>query len=563
MRDIYCAVALTAISMACSSSTVTNNTVNPVGGQTGTGGLSSVGNGGSKASPTGGTNNAGTSTGITAIGGTAARGGSSAMLLAGGTSTLIFGGTTSLGGSSASSAGTTAIAGTASSGGSRTGGAPGIGGSPPPAGGATSNIAGSTGTGGSKPTTGGSSANAGSSQTGGSKAGTGAAATGGAATGGATTSGATTGGAATGGAATGGSTSICVPGSRSCSGSVPQLCSSSGVWQAQAACSGSLPSCVGGACQCTPGTFQCKSDGVTQQFCASTGAWVDQSTCGGSTPYCNAGTCVTCSAGSKQCSGAVPQVCSTAGAWQNQTACTGATICKAGGCVACSGTGGPTMVGLPEGYCIDSTEVTRGQYKAWLDTGVVASAANQIADCAWNASFVPNSGWPPTSHLTDFPVDYVDWCDAYAYCSAVGKHLCGKIGGGSNPYADFANSASSEWYNACTSHGATAYPYGSTYSGSACYGADFFGGASVTYQSIPKTTCVTNNAGYSGIYDLSGSVLEWEDSCSGSGATGLCRLRGGGLYSNSTALRCDASTYSDRQESTDIGLLCGIRCCSQ
>ena len=34
----------------------------------------------------------------------------------------------------------------------------------------------------------------------------------------------------------------------------------------------------------------------------------------------------------------------------------------------CPGTGGPAMVKLPEGYCIDSTEVTRAQYAAWLAT---------------------------------------------------------------------------------------------------------------------------------------------------------------------------------------------------
>ena len=30
----------------------------------------------------------------------------------------------------------------------------------------------------------------------------------------------------------------------------------------------------------------------------------------------------------------------------------------------------------------------------------------------------------------------VDWCDAYAYCKAVGKRLCGRIGTGANLYDD-------------------------------------------------------------------------------------------------------------------------------
>jgi sulfatase modifying factor 1 len=46
------------------------------------------------------------------------------------------------------------------------------------------------------------------------------------------------------------------------------------------------------------------------------------------------------------------------------------------------------MVRLPEGYCIDGTEVTRAQYQEWLNTS--PSTAGQISDCAWNTTFIPD-----------------------------------------------------------------------------------------------------------------------------------------------------------------------------
>ena len=49
--------------------------------------------------------------------------------------------------------------------------------------------------------------------------------------------------------------------------------------------------------------------------------------------------------------------------------------------------GGPEMVKLPNGECIDSTEVTRLQYKLWLDT--IPSTGGQLPECEWNSTFLP------------------------------------------------------------------------------------------------------------------------------------------------------------------------------
>ena len=125
------------------------------------------------------------------------------------------------------------------------------------------------------------------------------------------------------------------------------------------------------------------------------------------------------------------------------------------------------LLSSPEPYCIDSTEVTRDHYAAWLAGSPTTST--QDAWCTWNTDFTPTCSWPPTA-VGGYPQTCVDWCDASAYCKAVGKRLCGKIGGGSNAYADYENPALSQWHHACTSGGQYAYPYGNTYDPQACNG---------------------------------------------------------------------------------------------
>ncbi|MGH7285996.1 MAG: SUMF1/EgtB/PvdO family nonheme iron enzyme, partial [Polyangiaceae bacterium] len=64
-------------------------------------------------------------------------------------------------------------------------------------------------------------------------------------------------------------------------------------------------------------------------------------------------------------------------------------------------------------YCIDSTEVTNGSYKAFLDTK--PSPITQARACSQNASFTPPFNWPTSAEDDNRPVINVDWCDAKAY----------------------------------------------------------------------------------------------------------------------------------------------------
>jgi formylglycine-generating enzyme len=238
---------------------------------------------------------------------------------------------------------------------------------------------------------------------------------------------------------------------------------------------------------------------------------------------------------------------------------------------SCPNLGGPKMVKLAAGFCIDSTEVTRAQYAAWVSGNPPTNG--QIAACATNTTFVPDAkcmGLPTDPHYVclencdEHPQVCIDWCDAYAYCQAVGKRLCGKIGGGPNSTSDFADPERSQWYSACTSNGANKYPYGATEDPKACNGNDHWPQTSppYKYQTLPVgslATCQSSVAGYAGVFDLSGSVEEFEDSCDTEDRYGdRCNIRGGSFASSPSHLPCESEvTWPRNGYANDIG----FRCC--
>ncbi|WP_438015147.1 SUMF1/EgtB/PvdO family nonheme iron enzyme [Sorangium sp. So ce315] len=213
-------------------------------------------------------------------------------------------------------------------------------------------------------------------------------------------------------------------------------------------------------------------------------------------------------------------------------------------------------------YCIDQYEVTKQEYDVFVQANPVLSGL-PVA-CSGNI-YRPSSGWPYTEGRE--PVTHVDWCDAYAYCAYMGKHLCGRIGGGENAIADFDSPARSEWYNACSGQGANDYPYGDTYLPERCVGTDSTTGISKKpgppVPSPPIPSCV---GGVTGLYNMSGNVAEWENSCD---ALGNCLVRGGSQISDRDHLLCGVKPPVDggpREPPASRGRLesdpnIGFRCC--
>lgn len=231
------------------------------------------------------------------------------------------------------------------------------------------------------------------------------------------------------------------------------------------------------------------------------------------------------------------------------------------------------MVRMPQGHCIDSTEVTRDQYALWLKASPPTSG--QDSWCSWNDSFAPDATCMSGSNVCqggacgNHPQVCVDWCDAFAYCKAVQKRLCGKIGAGANVWGDYADATKDQWFSACSSGGVHNFPYGGDPKVSTSDGYDALkcnGDGKKVGTTLPVGTCPdckSSEAGYMGVFDLSGNVQEWMDSCNGTaGKTDYCRHRGGSFYSGHTSgsyLRCGVDDSDMRDAKMESY---GFRCCA-
>jgi formylglycine-generating enzyme required for sulfatase activity len=222
------------------------------------------------------------------------------------------------------------------------------------------------------------------------------------------------------------------------------------------------------------------------------------------------------------------------------------------------------------GFSIDPYEVTTGDYKAWLATS--PSLAGQRDECVFNDSYQPgavspralvaliDAGFSPDPECTSwldkhtddkFPITCIDWCDAVAYCNWAGGHLCAAIGGASQSYKNDQQPARGEWWSACSSNGAHPYPYGDTYTQGTCNDSN-----TKIYDVGKFPACQVN-----GVFDLSGNVTEWEDSCSAYDnppEAENCLRRGGAFFDTAQGLTCTAFREAIRGSGDSNN---GFRCC--
>jgi len=215
------------------------------------------------------------------------------------------------------------------------------------------------------------------------------------------------------------------------------------------------------------------------------------------------------------------------------------------------------MVEDPGGeYCIDSLEVSRAAYEAWVVTN--PSTATQPAHCKLNDSFAPQTtGACAVTLPGTAPRTCVDWCDASAYCKAQGKVLCGGIGGALLGPGDLTNSDFNAWYAACSKDGSRLHPYGAFAAGK-CNDST----AGVTTVAPAPYNAGACGGGLGNLYDMSGNAAEWVASCSGyNGPNDQCFIMGGSYLSTTSAeLSCKASSSSSRGNTGMAHV--GFRCCT-
>jgi formylglycine-generating enzyme required for sulfatase activity len=227
-----------------------------------------------------------------------------------------------------------------------------------------------------------------------------------------------------------------------------------------------------------------------------------------------------------------------------------------------------SMLRVPVGtqaYCIDPTEVTIAQYDAFV-AKVTPKSVVFPAQCKWKNAETSFAPAPKPGGSMNTPVRNVDWCDAWAYCDYHEKRLCGAITSSTSskppaPFAQFDDPNVDQWRHACSYSASPAWPYGASADPSKCQTSDRVpdGGVSSVVPVRSLTSCIGAPAELNALYDMSGNVAEWEDSCTGSsGTTDVCRVRGGSFRDRANNSSCGATATRNRGDRSDW---VGFRCC--
>lgn len=220
---------------------------------------------------------------------------------------------------------------------------------------------------------------------------------------------------------------------------------------------------------------------------------------------------------------------------------------------SCPSEGG-AMKRLPEGFCVDVNEVTRGEYFAWL-AEVPKAQPQSCEDNLYEPSCQTTGAWGLDRFL-ERPVGCVDFCDARGFCEAHDKRLCGAIGGGSTAVDDYDDAALDEWFAACSAGGQFPYPYGAEQEAHVCWDSPEEGWAQTEVATHPG--CQSPDKAYAGVFDMGGNALEWVDSCDEDG----CRVRGGSYNHSGIGMKCSMGERLRIPPEEDRYSALGFRCCA-
>ncbi|MCL2825154.1 MAG: SUMF1/EgtB/PvdO family nonheme iron enzyme [Polyangiaceae bacterium] len=213
------------------------------------------------------------------------------------------------------------------------------------------------------------------------------------------------------------------------------------------------------------------------------------------------------------------------------------------------GTRGSSMVLIPvsEGvpYCIDANLATYGDYK-WFVEKQGNDFGGQPPECEWNKDWGPVSTWKEpgvpdmaprkcgpslTEADPNLSLHCIDFCDAWAFCTAMGKRLCG-LRGADNSKVSFVRvgdwyesgtraeelviTVESEWFNVCSQGGNSKYPYGDEVREGVCVDkstlADRGDSAYLAGDSV-GSECKGSTPPYDQVYNMSGGRSQWVNVC--------------------------------------------------
>jgi len=189
------------------------------------------------------------------------------------------------------------------------------------------------------------------------------------------------------------------------------------------------------------------------------------------------------------------------------------------------------------GFCVDSFEVSAGDYANFVDASTALDAATfgMPSFCRADAGFAPaNSASAPNQ-----PVMYVNFCDAIAYCRWSGKHLCGV----------------EEWSRACTANFARTLPYGNAPDANACN----VGKPTSPFSHAEGGAFPGCQGGFDDVFDMVGNTAEWVDECAAD--SGSCTVLGGAWYSNTQSTACATRESQSPTTKTTSSYGVGFRCC--